>query len=103
MIKARCENADKGCTDIIDYLNLKRHQAECGFATVRCTNYGCEQEMFQKEFSSHDKTCEYRIIRCDKCDVIKEKDVEHDCTKSMAAKYEHLEGKLIAVSQKLEL
>ena len=30
-------------------------------------------------------------------------DEEHDCVKSMAMKYEHLEGKLIQVSQKLEL
>ena len=45
-IKARCENEDKGCTEVIDYLNLKRHQAECGYAIVKCTNYGCEHEMF---------------------------------------------------------
>lgn len=60
---------------------MKRHQGECGYATVMCTNYGCEKEMFQKEFSSHETSCEHQIIRCDKCDVVVEKGVEHDCTK----------------------
>jgi len=58
--------------------------------------------MYQKDYTEHEKTCQFRVIRCEKCDVIVEEGVEHDCTKSMAAKYEYLEGKLIAVSQKLE-
>lgn len=59
--------------------------------------------MFQKDFEKHRSTCKHQIIRCEKCAVIKEAGKAHDCVKSMAIKYEHLEGKLIKVSQKLEL
>ena len=69
----------------------------------KCANFGCEAEMFQKDFERHESTCEFRTIRCEKCNVVVVPDQEHDCVNSMAMKYEHLEGKLIQVSQKLEL
>ena len=45
VIKARCENAEIGCTEVISYGNLEKHQAECGYANVKCSNYGCEAVM----------------------------------------------------------
>ena len=74
MIKARCENADKGCKVVVNYLDLKRHASVCDYAIVKCTNYGCEKEMFQNYFVEHQNSCEFRTIRCEKCDVIIEKD-----------------------------
>lgn len=106
MIKASCENAEKGCKEVISYLDLKRHMSNCEYATVKCTNFGCEKELYQKDFAAHETTCEFITKRCDKCDVIipKEKGDEcNDCIKNMAAKNEHLEAKLIAISKKLEL
>ena len=99
MIKARCENADKGCTEVVSYSDLERHQGECGYAIIKCTNYQCDApEMFQKDFKAHEDSCEYRENRCESCDVIKLPGKEHDCVVAMAAKYEHMEGKLIKVS-----
>lgn len=65
-----------------------------------CTNFGCDVQMFQKDYAEHEKACEFRVNRCEKCEVVIEKGAEadHDCTKSMAAKFEYLESKLIAVS-----
>mgnify|MGYP006982806148 CR=1 FL=1 len=40
--------------------------------------------MFQKDFEEHENTCEFRVIRCEKCEVVKIKDQEHDCIKCMA-------------------
>ena len=68
---------------------------------LRCNNYGCEAEMFQKDFDNHEQKCEFRIIRCDKCDTVNCEGKGDACIKSMASKFEHLEGKLIQVSQKL--
>ena len=60
--------------------------------------------MFQKDFAEHEANCEHRVIRCKKCDIviIKGGEMNHDCVKSMAIKYEHLEMKLIQVSKRLE-
>lgn len=102
-IRASCENAEKGCKQVLAYGELDQHKTKCEYATLKCTNFGCEAEMFQRDFARHEETCEFRVIRCDKCDVVKQPDVEHDCIKSMAAKYEHLEGRAIALAQKLDL
>lgn len=45
-IQAGCENAEQGCTKVINYSNLAAHQAECDYAMIKCANYGCEAEMF---------------------------------------------------------
>jgi len=80
-IKARCANADKGCTDTLAYGDLAKHQDECGYAMLKCVNYGCEGEFYQKDAAQHEAGCEFRVDRCDKCDVVKIKDEEHDCIK----------------------
>lgn len=86
----------------MSYADLEKHQTECDYATIKCTNYGCEVEMSQKDYVQHEQSCEFKISRCDKCEVVKPKGVEHDCVKSMSAKYEHLSAKLAYVSQRLD-
>ena len=107
-IKASCENADKGCTEIIPYTELEKHRNECDYLRVKCDNFGCESEMEQKVFAEHQVACEFRTVRCDKCDIVKkvkeeEGEEEHDCFKSMAQKCEYMERKLTQVSKKLAL
>lgn len=46
LLKAACENSEKGCKEIVSYADLEKHQRECDFATVKCSNFGCEKEMF---------------------------------------------------------
>jgi len=54
--------------------------------------------MPQKDYSQHEKVCEFRIIRCDQCEVVKSNtSADHNCIKSMAAKYENLSQKLAFV------
>jgi len=45
-LSGACENADKGCKVIVRYCDLEKHLEECDYATVKCTNFGCEKEMF---------------------------------------------------------
>ncbi len=68
---------------------------ECDYATIKCTNFGCEAEMFQKDYARHQETCEFRVIRCEKCDVIKINNEDHDCIKALTGKYDHLEERVI--------
>ena len=104
-IVAQCENREHGCTEKVSYAELERHRDVCPYLRVKCDNYGCEApQMFQKDFAEHEANCEHRVIRCKKCDIviIKGGEINHDCVKSMAMKYEHLEMKLIQVSKRLE-
>ncbi|CAB4043996.1 E3 ubiquitin- ligase NRDP1 [Paramuricea clavata] len=40
--KIRCDHYDRGCRELVQLQNLKRHVAECGFTPVVCGNQGCE-------------------------------------------------------------
>ena len=46
LIKATCENSDKGCTATVSYADLDKHANECAYLMVKCSNFGCEAEMF---------------------------------------------------------
>ena len=100
-LKGACINADKGCNLIIAYGDLENHQKECGFTTIKCSLYGCEAEMKQSEYDRHVQNCEYRVLRCEKCNAVKPKEGECDCIKNMVAKCEHLSQKLAQVSKRL--
>ena len=69
-LKVACMNADKGCTCKVPYLEMHQHLIECDYAIVKCTNYGCEKEMFQKDYKAHAETCEHRPRTCPKCDFL---------------------------------
>ena len=70
-LKGACANAEKGCTQIVSYADTEKHQQECDYAIIICTNYGCDAEMTQRDFVMvHETTCEFRVIRCDRCDGI---------------------------------
>ena len=98
-IKAKCENAEKGCSEVIAYDDLEKHQTECGYATVKCLHYGCEKELFQKDFEEHERACEHKVRRCDKCSFQKQTDDEcNDCVKNLVGKCNLLEEKLIKLT-----
>ena len=38
--KIRCDHYDRGCRELVQLQNLKRHVTECGFTPVVCGNQG---------------------------------------------------------------
>ena len=96
-------NADKGCSVKVPYLDMHKHLIECDFATVKCTNFGCEKEMFQKDYKAHAETCEFRVRTCHKCDFKLAEGVTecNDCIPNMKKRFENLETKYFSLFKKV--
>ena len=102
-LKVLCMNKAQGCTAKIPYLEMSKHMIECDYATMKCTNYGCEKEMFKKDYKVHSETCEFRVRTCQKCDFILPDGLEEcdDCIPNMKKRFENLESKYFALIKKV--
>lgn len=82
---------------------MSKHMIECDFAILKCTNYGCEKELFKKDYSEHEKTCEFKSKKCPKCDFMLPDNVEecNDCISNMRKRFENLENKYFSLIQKV--
>lgn len=69
-LTVKCENAARGCKEMIHYDDIDQHRKECLFVEMICQNFGCEKRLLRKEFAEHDQACEFRVVRCSKCDGI---------------------------------
>eukprot|EP00899_Mesostigma_viride_P020264 jgi/Mesvir1/28239/Mv04784-RA.1 len=83
-LQVTCDNAGRGCPEVITFEHLRTHVANCGWVTVSCTNDGCAASMLRNEIPNHHHVCPHRIVPCDKCDAsIKQHDLQehlqHTC------------------------
>ncbi|XP_028406699.1 uncharacterized protein LOC114529147 [Dendronephthya gigantea] len=76
-----CDNASRGCREVVELEFLDQHVNRCGYSPT-CTNTGCsgvinrnEQERYENEL------CDFRIIVCDECgeEVIWKSRAVHIC------------------------
>ena len=47
-------NKKAGCQVRVAYADMNKHMIECDYATLKCSNFGCEKEMFKKDWPTHD-------------------------------------------------
>ena len=104
-LQIRCEFFDRGCGKFVQLGDLKRHVADCGFASAVRSNEGCQLEV-NKQDSLHHETgvCEQRRVKCHSCNDIRR---EMDTVKANLAAIEktlHRNEKKIAetLSSKVE-
>ena len=84
--KIRCQFVERGCVQLLEPENLKRHVTECRFAP----NKGCQHEVNRQDLPHHETAvCEQRRVECPSCDEMKQ---ELDTVK----------GELAAVNEKFE-
>lgn len=74
----------------------------CDYTRMVCGNFGCDQEIDKKDWKEHEKSCEYAIKRCEKCEVVIPKDSTepHDCITALKNKFDLLESKILKLNQK---
>ena len=53
-LKVTCMNKKAGCQVRVAYADMNKHMIECDYATLKCSNFGCEKEMFKKDWPAHD-------------------------------------------------
>jgi DNA-directed RNA polymerase subunit RPC12/RpoP len=67
---------------------------------VQCPNFGCDKELFRKDFDEHEKVCEFRDKMCPKCGfkIFKDeegKDIPHDCVEATQMHFKEMETAII--------
>ena len=70
-LSIRCDYYDRGCRELVQLQNLKRHLAECGFAPVACGNEGCGETISKRDLTHHEsELCQFRKLKCHNCGEI---------------------------------
>ncbi|CDW81997.1 e3 ubiquitin-protein ligase nrdp1-like [Stylonychia lemnae] len=99
-----CQNKEKGCQSQMNLQELEKHlHSECQYENVMCSNFGCLEEMPRNQFGEHDKACQYKTIKCEKCETMIVNGTEHDCVISLRKRCELIEAKLLGLKDKMEV
>ena len=70
-LSIRCDHYDRGCRELVQLQNLKRHVAECGFTPVICGNQGCGETISKRDRTYHEsELCQFRKLKCHNCGEI---------------------------------
>ncbi|CAB4002161.1 E3 ubiquitin- ligase NRDP1 [Paramuricea clavata] len=70
-LSIRCNHYDRGCRELVQLQNLKRHVAECGFTPVVCGNQGCGEAISKRDRTYHEsELCQFRKLKCHNCGEI---------------------------------
>jgi len=102
-LKVSCENKEKGCNEKILYEKVNEHRFECPFAQLRCSNYGCSEEFLRQDSVGHEKKCDFKVAKCEKCDTtLAKKEEAHDCIVSLKNRLERMELEMVSLSKKVE-
>jgi hypothetical protein len=74
--------------------SLEKHEGKCGFARIKCPiSPLCQEELLRKDLDNHEKTCEYFLVKCEKCEFSVTRKVfpNHDCILYLRDKYLSIE------------
>ena len=67
-LKIRCDNAGRGCADMVKLEKLESHVANCEFGPIQCSNNGCEVIINRKDQLKHEMNdCNFRQGKCEVC------------------------------------
>ncbi|CAB4002159.1 E3 ubiquitin- ligase NRDP1 [Paramuricea clavata] len=70
-LSIRCDHYNRGCRELVQLQNLKRHVAECGFTPVVCANQGCGEAISKRDRTYHEsELCQFRKLKCHNCGEI---------------------------------
>ena len=66
-LKFKCPN--KGCEQILNYTDVKRHNKICDFQEIICPNKGCNKKLLKKDLENHVlNECQFSLVKCPFCD-----------------------------------
>ena len=71
-LNIHCDFNSRGCPEMVQVGNLKRHVASCGFSPVRCSNDGCNVLLNANDKLHHEtEVCDYRNVQSHDCGQLK--------------------------------
>ncbi len=71
-LNIHCDFNSRGCPEMVQDGNLKRHVASCGFSPVRCSNDGCNVLLNARDKLHHEtEVCDFRKVQSHDCGQLK--------------------------------
>ena len=71
-LNIHCDFNSRGCPEMVEVGNLKRHVASCGFSPVQCSNDGCNVLLNARDKLHHEaEVCDFRKLKCHDCGQLK--------------------------------
>ena len=71
-LNIHCDFNSRGCPEMVQVGDLKRHVASCGFSPVQCSNDGCNVLLNVRDRLYHEaEVCDFRKLKCHDCGQLK--------------------------------
>ncbi|XP_062987027.1 RING finger protein 151-like [Elgaria multicarinata webbii] len=97
-LQLRCRNRESGCEMVCSLESIDRHERECEYSRVPCSNDGCPVQVERRNLDSHLAVCEYRSRECPNgCGyaILSADDTQHNCVAELRTELELLRSEMI--------
>ncbi|XP_035239958.1 RING finger protein 151 isoform X1 [Anguilla rostrata] len=106
-LQIRCRNRDQGCEMVCSLESVDRHERECEYGLVACTNTGgeylcyrcgCPMQVERRTLEAHLSVCEFRSRECPNgCGytILSCDDSQHSCVAELRTELELLRSEMI--------
>ncbi|XP_067392648.1 RING finger protein 151-like [Emydura macquarii macquarii] len=97
-LQLHCKNRDRGCEMICSLESIDRHERECEYSQISCSNAGCPVQIERRNLDGHLAVCEYRSRECPNgCGytILRAEDTQHNCIAELRTELELLRSEMI--------
>ncbi|XP_048881059.1 RING finger protein 151 [Brienomyrus brachyistius] len=97
-LQIRCRNREQGCEMVCSLESVDRHERECEYSLVACTNTGCPLQVERRSLQAHLSSCEFRSRECRHgCGytILSCEDAQHSCVAELRTELELLRSEMI--------
>ncbi|KAM9387386.1 RING finger protein 151-like [Phaethornis superciliosus] len=97
-LQLHCKNREHGCVMICSLESIDRHERECEYSQIPCSNAGCTVQVERRNLDGHLAVCEYRSRECPNgCGylILSAEDTQHNCIAELRTELELLRSEMI--------
>ncbi|XP_054023280.1 RING finger protein 151 [Dryobates pubescens] len=97
-LQLHCKNREYGCEMVCSLESIDRHERECEYSQIPCSNAGCTVQIERRNLEGHLAVCEYRSRECPNgCGytVLGAEDTQHNCVAELRTELELLRSEMI--------
>ncbi|KFV90175.1 E3 ubiquitin-protein ligase NRDP1, partial [Eurypyga helias] len=97
-LQLHCRNREYGCEMVCSLESIDRHERECEYCQIPCSNAGCTVQIERRNLGGHLAVCEYRSRECPNgCGytILSAEDTQHNCVAELRTELELLRSEMI--------
>ncbi|XP_078543155.1 RING finger protein 151-like [Lissotriton helveticus] len=97
-LQIHCSNRERGCEMVCSLESVDRHERECEYSRISCSNSGCPVQVERRHLEGHLALCEHRSRECPNgCGyaILSAEDLQHNCIAELRTELELLRSEMI--------